>query len=203
MDALQRKHLTPEEYLTIERKAEWKSEYYQGEMFAMAGTSRNHARISFNFSGQLYIQLKGTGCSGFVIDMRVLVQQSGLYTYPDIAIVCGEPEFLDTQLDTLLNPVVIVEILSPSTEAYDRGEKFRLYRQLPSLKEYVLVSQDKPFVDQFIRDDDGRWFVLMTQGLELELTLQSCGVRVAMSALYENVEFPLNSSGTMTMKEEG
>lgn len=203
MDALQRKYLTPEEYLTIERKAEWKSEYYQGEMFAMAGTSRNHARISFNMVANMGAHLLGKGCEGYISDMRVLVQQSGLYTYPDIAIVCGEPEFLDTQLDTLLNPVVIVEILSSSTEAYDRGEKFRLYRQLPSLKEYVLVSQDKPFVDQFIRDDDGRWFVLMTQGLELELTLQSCGVRVAMSALYENVEFPLNSSGTMTMKEEG
>ena len=193
MDALPRKYLTPEEYLAIEREAEWKSEYYQGEMFALAGTSRNHARISFNFSGQLYIQLKGTECSGFASDMRVLVQESGLYTYPDLAIVCGKPEFVDTQLDTLLNPVVIIEILSASTEAYDRGEKFLLYRQLPSLREYVLVSQQKPFVDQYIRDDDGRWFVLMTQGLESVVTLQSCGVSIPMSALYENVEFPSES----------
>ncbi|MCC7439774.1 MAG: Uma2 family endonuclease [Armatimonadetes bacterium] len=189
MDALPRKHLTQEEYLAIERAAQWKSEYYQGEMFAMAGTSRNHARISFNMVASAGGQLLAKGCEGYVSDMRVLVQQSGLYTYPDIAIVCGKPEFQDAQLDTLLNPVAIIEILSPSTEAYDRGEKFRLYRQLASLKEYVLVSQEKAFVDQYIRDEEGRWFVLMTQGIESVLTLQSCGVSIPMRALYDRVEF--------------
>ena len=189
MDALPRKYLTQEEYLAIERAAQWKSEYYQGEMFAMAGTSRNHARIAFNAVASLGSQLIGKGCEGYVSDMRVHVEGSGLYTYPDIAIVCGNPEFQDGAFDTLLNPVVIVEILSPSTESYDRGKKFQMYRQLPSLREYILIAQDRPFVDQFIRDDEDRWFVLMTQGLESVLTLQSCGVSIPMSALYENVEF--------------
>ncbi|KXK57228.1 MAG: Uma2 family endonuclease [Candidatus Kapabacteria bacterium] len=189
MDALPRKYLTEEEYLAIERAAQWKSEYYQGEMFAMAGTSRNHARIAFNAAGELHGGLKGKGCEGYVSDMRVHVERSGLYTYPDIAIVCGNPEFQDGAFDTLLNPVVIFEILSPSTESYDRGKKFQMYRQLPSLQEYILIAQDRPFVDQFIRDDEDRWFVLMTQGLESVLTLQSCGVSIPMSALYQNVEF--------------
>ena len=189
MDALPRKYLTQEEYLAIERAAQWKSEYYQGEMFAMAGTSKEHGTIAYNAAGELHSQLKGRGCRGFIADMRVHVERSGLYTYPDIAIVCGNPEFQDGAFDTLLNPVVIVEILSPSTESYDRGKKFQMYRQLPSLREYILIAQDRPFVDQFIRDDEDRWFVLMTQGLESVLTLQSCGVSIPMSALYENVEF--------------
>ncbi|MCE7935452.1 MAG: Uma2 family endonuclease, partial [Chlorobi bacterium CHB2] len=107
MDALPRKYLTQEEYLAIERAAQWKSEYYQGEMFAMAGTSRNHARIAFNAVASLGSQLIGKGCEGYVSDMRVHVERSGLYTYPDIAIVCGNPEFQDGGFDTLLNPVVI------------------------------------------------------------------------------------------------
>ena len=126
MDALPRKHLSPAEYLEIERAAEWKSEYYEGEMFGMAGTSKEHATIAYNVAGELHSRLKGGECRGFIADMRVHIEQSGLYTYPDIAIVCGKPEFLDGSFDTLLNPVVIIEILSPSTEAYDRGEKFRL-----------------------------------------------------------------------------
>jgi Uma2 family endonuclease len=190
MDALPRKYLTPEEYLAIEREAEWKSEYYQGEMFAMAGGSEAHNRLIVNFTGELFSRLKGSNCLVNSSDLRVQVNEAGLYTYPDLSIVCGQPKSADGFKDNLTNPVAIIEILSASTEAYDRGEKFLLYRQLPSLREYVLVSQQKPFVDQYIRDDDGRWFVLMTQGLESVVTLQSCGVSIPMSALYENVEFP-------------
>jgi len=189
MDALPRKHLTQEEYLAIERVAQWKSEYYQGEMFAMAGGSEAHNRLIVNFTGELFGRLKGSSCFVNSSDLRVQVSKSGLYTYPDLTIVCGESQFADSFKDTLTNPVVIIEVLSPSTEAYDRGEKFRLYRELPSLREYVLVSQDRPVVDQFIRDETGGWCVLLTQGLESVLTLQSCGVVIPMSALYDRVEF--------------
>ncbi|KXK57229.1 MAG: Uma2 family endonuclease [Chlorobi bacterium] len=189
MDALPRKYLTQQEYLAIERAAQWKSEYYQGEMFAMAGGSNAHNRLIVNLTGELFNRLKGTNCLLNSSDLRIQVSEAGLYTYPDLSIVCGQQEFADGVKDTLTNPVVIVEVLSPSTESYDRGEKFRMYRQLPSLREYILIAQDRPFVDQFIRDDEDRWFVLMTQGLESVLTLQSCGVSIPMSALYENVEF--------------
>lgn len=148
--------LTEEQYLAIERNAEIRSEFFGGEMFAMSGGSANHARLA----GHLYRTLcshAGTRCECFIADMRVRVAPSGLYTYPDISVVCGQPRFLDATQDTLLNPAVIVEVLSPATESYDRGKKFKLYRELASLREYVLAAQDAMPVEVFAKDEQGRW----------------------------------------------
>ena len=133
-------HLTPEQYLEIERKAEFKSEYYQGEMFAMSGASYPHIGIVANAVASLHQQLRRGPCRPLSNDMRVRVTATGLYTYPDVVVVCGEPRFLDDTFDTLLNPTVIIEVLSESTEAYDRGQKFEQYRSLESLAEYVRNS---------------------------------------------------------------
>src|SRR5215471_2641510 len=147
MSTLPGTYLTPEQYLEIERKAEFKSEYYQGEMFAMAGARRNHIRLVTNTVASMHPQLRGGECEVYSNDMRVCVSSAGLYTYPDIVVACGKPQFLDGELDTLLNPVSIIEVLSPSTEAYDRGRKFALYRSLESLREYVLLSSDRVQVE--------------------------------------------------------
>src|SRR5262245_46847116 len=129
--------VTPEQYLVLERKADFKSEYLNGYIIAMAGASREHNLIAGNLHGELRSQLKGRPCETYVSDMRVFIDRTGLYTYPDIVAVCGEARFQDDGVDTLLNPTVIVEVLSDSTERYDRGRKFGHYRQLPSLREYV------------------------------------------------------------------
>src|SRR5215475_2138813 len=138
-----RQRYTPEEYLALERQARCKSGYYAGEILPMAGASRWHNLIVANIVGELSLQLKGRFCTTYPSDMRVKVSATGLYTYPDVTVICGEPRFEDNQQDTLLNPTLIVEVLSESTEAYDRGGKFAHYRKLPSLMEYVLITQTK------------------------------------------------------------
>ncbi len=144
---------TPEQYLVLERKAECKSEYLEGHVIAMAGASRRHNLIAGNIFGEVRQQLRGRPCEAYVSDMRVKTGGTGLYTYPDVVVVCGEIRFEDADNDTLLNPTAIVEVLSPSTEAYDRGEKFAHYRRLPSLQEYVLVTQDKVRIERYVRQD--------------------------------------------------
>ena len=149
MSAIAKKKLTETEYLAIERAAGFRSEFYNGEMFAMAGAKFPHNRIKDNLAGQIYAQLAGGPCYPLVSDMRVKVLKTGLQTYPDILIVCGEPEFPDAETtDVLLNPSAIVEVLSPSTEKYDRGSKFRQYQQIETLKEIVLVAQDEPVIER-------------------------------------------------------
>src|SRR5581483_8514282 len=152
------KHLlTPQEYLARERRAEYRSEYYRGEMFAMAGASRAHTLIKDNVAAETRSQLKGGPCSVYTSDLRVKVEATGLYTYPDVVIACDEEQFEDNAFDTLLNPRAIVEVLSDSTEKYDRGTKFDHYREVPSLQEYVLIAQDRPRVERYVRQADGTW----------------------------------------------
>jgi Uma2 family endonuclease len=182
--------ISPAEYLAFERKAETRSEYYRGEIFAMAGASKEHNLVNFNLAGEIHAALKGQSCQGFANELRVKVDRTGLYTYPDVIIVCEEPQFEDEELDTLLNPQVIIEVLSDSTEAYDRGKKFSHYRQLTSLKEYVLVSQHEPLVERYSRDIDGNWKIEDIRGLEAELTLDSVPVTVKLAEIYARVEFP-------------
>jgi Uma2 family endonuclease len=153
MSTQSKPYLTPEQYLEIERKAEFKSEYYQGEMFAMPGARLAHIQIVANASGELRQQLRGRDCQPLSSDMRVCVSEDGFYTYPDVVVVCGKPQFIDGTLDTLLNPTVIIEVLSDSTEAYDRGKKFELYRPLESLAEYVLISSRRVSVERFTRQN--------------------------------------------------
>src|SRR6266550_6315344 len=141
--------LSPQEYLEIERKAEHKSEYYAGEMFAMAGAGSSHNLIAVHAAALLDQQFRGRPCRVYNSDQRVRVTQTGLYTYPDVSAVCGEPRLEDNHLDTLLNPILIIEVLSPSTEAYDRGRKFEQYRTIPTLLQYVLIASDHVYVDVY------------------------------------------------------
>jgi Uma2 family endonuclease len=181
--------LTPEQYLEIERKADYKSEYYRGEMFAMAGASLVHNILVANLIGELHGKFRAAPCRVLPSDMRVRVTSTELYTYPDVVAVCGEPKLLDNQLDTLLNPHLIVEVLSSSTEAYDRGRKFEHYQTIESLREYLLVASDRMRADLYTRQPDGRWLLTSARGPEDSLDLQSVGCSLALASLYEKVDF--------------
>jgi Uma2 family endonuclease len=190
--------ITPEQYLEIERKAEFKSEYYNGEMFPldraglettdMAGARLAHNQLIWNFGVELGTQLKSGPCQGFTNDMRVRVRASDLYTYPDIVVVCGEPEFRDGLLDTLLNPTLIVEVLSPSTEAYDRGRKFEHYRSIPSFKCYVLVATDRIHLDCYIKQPNDQWLLISADKPEDSIALEPINCQVKLADLYERVK---------------
>jgi Uma2 family endonuclease len=210
MSSLAKPSCTPQEYLALERKADYRSEYVNGQIFAMSGASREHNLITTNVTSGLHTQLRGRRCEVYSSDMRVKVHPTGLYTYPDVVVVCGEPAFEDGQLDTLTNPTVIVEVLSPSTEAYDRGDKFAYYRRLESLTDYVLVSQDKVRVEHYVRhplagDSTGQGKAGNAHGLwvlseldELDgpndtLGLASIGCSLRLSDIYERVEFTDNT----------
>jgi len=181
--------LTPEQYLEIERKAEYKSEYYRGEMFAMAGARLAHNLLLAHLLRDIGQQLRGKPCEICPSDMRVLVSATGLYTYPDAVAYCGEPRLLDQHLDTLLNPQLIIEVLSPSTEAYDRGRKFEHYQSIDSLREYLMVSSDRIHADLYTRQPDDRWLLTSATRLEDSLDLQSVGCSIALASLYEKVDF--------------
>ena len=179
-------YFTPEEYIALERKAEYKSEYFDGHIIAMSGASSKHNLITGDIFYGLYPQLIGHGCEIFTSDMRVRPSLGDAYFYPDVVVVCGEPEFEDDTFDTLLNPIVIVEVLSPSTEAYDRGEKFARYKHLTSLQEYVLVSQDKVSVEHHRRHGT-RWVLSHYRALEDVLRLPSIGCELPLRDIYARV----------------
>ena len=187
-------YLTPEEYLALERKAipdadTVRSEYLDGEIIAMFGASFTHNLITGNIFAELHTRLKGSGCVVFANEMRVSVPTAESYFYPDVGVVCEEPRFEDDVFDTLLNPIVIVEVLSPSTEAYDRGDKFAHYRQLQSLQEYVLVSQDKVRIEHYVRHAT-QWILTDFQELEQQLPLTSIQCELRLQEIYERVPFP-------------
>lgn len=182
--------LTPEEYLTLEREAEYKSEYFAGEVFATAGASARHVLIVTNVVRELGTQLRRRPCTVYASDLRVRVSATGLYTYPDVVVVCGEPQWADDQRDTLLNPTLIVEVLSDSTKDYDRGGKFEHYRTLDSLAEYLLVAQDKVHVEHFVRQPDNRWMLSETNNLSDTITLEAIGCTLDLAEVYDKVELP-------------
>ncbi len=179
---------TPQEYLAFERKSPIKHEFCNGEMFAMAGASRKHSLITGNLFRVVSTQLLDRPCEVHMSDIRVLVSATGLYTYPDIVAVCDEPQFEDSEVDTLLNPNLIVEVLSPSTETYDRGKKFAHYRRLESLREYVMVAQDEVHVERYTRQGD-EWLLTELSRLEDTLRLESIGCTVAVREIYAKVQF--------------
>src|ERR1019366_4212955 len=189
MSTLSKSYLTPEQYLEIERKAEFKSEYFQGEMFAMSGARYAHIKIVANGMRELGQHLRQGHCEPLSNDMRVRVTPVGLYTYPDVVVVCGEPQFLDDTFDTLLNPTVLVEILSQSTEAYDRDKKFELYRSLESLAEYVMISSLRVRVERFTRQPDGTWNYDEKTSLEDTIDLKSVDCHLRLADLYKRVAF--------------
>ena len=183
-------YLTAEDYLALERAAEIKSEYLDGEMVAMTGASRWHNLIGTNLARELSQQLKQRPCEVYSNDQRVQVPATGLYTYPDVVVACSEPRFEDDAFDTLLNPTLIVEILSPSSESYDRGKKFEHYRTVDSLAEYLLVSQDKLLVEQFVRQTGGTWLFSATAGRDGVVQLPSLGCALALAEVYDKVSLP-------------
>jgi Uma2 family endonuclease len=179
---------TPEEYLDLERRAETKSEYYGGRIYAMAGASRAHGRITLNVGSALNEQFLDRACEAFTSDMRVKVSPSGLYTYPDVVAVCGDAEYEDAVVDSLLNPTVLMEVLSPSTEAYDRSGKFEMYRALESLREYVLIDQQRVHVEHYSRSEDG-WDFREYSSPDQVLDLPSIGCQIALRRMYHKVRF--------------
>jgi Uma2 family endonuclease len=175
--------------LARERAAEFRSEYFAGEMFAMSGGSFRQSVIRMNLSRELSATLKGRPCVACDSDLRIKVIASGLYTYPDASVICEPIEFDDDQRDTVLNPVLLVEVLSPSTEAYDRGKKFEHYRRIPSLREYLLVSQDAPHIEHFQRNEDQTWTLTEVAGLEAIITLPTLGVQLPLREIFDKVDF--------------
>lgn len=189
MEARAMPRLTPEEYLALERTADIKSEYLNGEMFAMGGASRWHNLITTNLSGELRAHLKGRPCEVYSSDQRVHIPATGLYTYPDVAVVCGEPRFEDEQLDTLLNPRLLIEVLSSTTESYDRGKKFEHYQSIDSLAEYLLVDQTRPRVEHYLRQDGNQWLLTVFEGLEATISLPSIQCGLALAEVYDKIVF--------------
>jgi Uma2 family endonuclease len=181
--------LTEAEYLDLERRAEFRSEFLDGEMFAMAGGTSSHSLIKCNLIRALGNQLEQSPCVVYGSDMRVKVQMAGLYTYPDFSVACGRNQFEDENKDTLLDPMVIGEVLSESREAYDRGKKFEMYRRIPSLREYLLVNQFEPLIEHYVRQDGGEWLLRGVAGLQSRLALPSLGITIDLAAVYSKVEF--------------
>ena len=189
MSTVRKTRLSPQEYLALERQALNKSEYYNGEVFAFAGASVPHSVIVANVISLFHGQLKDSSCTVYPSDLRVKVSETGLYTYPDVTVVCGEAELEDAHLDTLLNPTVVVEVLSPSTESNDRVVKFAHYRRLASVKEYILIAQDSVRLEQYVRQSDGRWLLSEYADFDVTAEIQSIGCELPMSEVYDTVVF--------------
>jgi Uma2 family endonuclease len=186
--AARKTRYTSEEYLAMERKAAFKSEYLNGFITAMSGASREHNRIAGNLHYNIRDRLENRPCEVFISDLRVWVSSTGLYTYPDVIVVCGDAEFQDDEVDTLLNPTVIIEVLSPTTESYDRGAKFAHYRRLPSLKEYVLIAQDRVLVERYVRQGDD-WVFSALDDLDGTLKLVSIDCSIPLRDICARVSF--------------
>lgn len=189
MTAQPNKVYSEEEYLIMERAADYKSEYYRGEIFAMAGAGFNHNRITENLSGQFFVRLGGKSCKGYSSDLRIHIPANSLYTYPDFLVICDKNEFLDDKKDTILNPSVIIEVLSPSTSGYDRGEKFHLYRSIPSLKEFAIVDSLSIGAEVWRKDEEGIWY-LASDAYDItgSVTFGSVDITLKMTEIYADTE---------------
>ena len=191
-----REHVSAEEYLRREREGDQphKSEYRDGYIVPMPGASRPHVRIVTNIVAEFREQFYDTDCLVFSTDLRVHVEDPDepdeeLFTYPDVGVVCDEPQFLDGQNDTLLNPALLIEVLSKSTRDYDRGQKFARYRSIASLRDHVLIDQERPHAEHFSKQEDGRWMLDETSDPEATLTLSSVEAELALAEAYHKVEF--------------
>lgn len=181
-------YFTVEEYFAHEERADYRNEYYRGEIFAMAGASANHNRIARNLTNSLTNALSNSSCEAFATDLRLYVKREQLYTYPDVMVICGPLLFAPGRMDTVTNPVVLIEVLSPTTEAYDRGKKFEFYRTLDTLQDYVLVDQERMHIEHFHRQ--GQVWQLASYDLaESVLSLPSIAVEIPLAAVYERVEW--------------
>lgn len=189
MQAQRQTYFTAKEYLDMERVAPTKSEYYAGEIFAMAGASSRHTVIVANVVYLLVGQLKGRKCSAHANDLHVHVKQTGLYTYPDVVVICGQPLFADNQRDTLLNPNVIVEVLSDTAEQWDRGRKFAMHRTIESLTDYLLITQNSALVEHYVRQPASQWVLSDHRGLEAAVVIASIDCTLPLADIYDKVEF--------------
>ena len=201
MSTVPKPRYTPEQYLAIERAAEFRSEFYRGEMFAMVGASRKHNLIASNVCRRISENFDGRLCEVYQSDMRVKVNKTGLYTYPDVVATCDQPRFEDDHIDTLLNPKVVVEVLSPSTELWDRSKKFEHYRAIESLREYVLISQDHVMVERFTRNAEGQWALLDYRTIEETLVLDSISCQIKLSDIYARIDFDETEAESQTTPE--
>jgi Uma2 family endonuclease len=190
-----RSRATPQEYLRYEYDAEERHEWRDGEVVAMAGGSPDHSLVIANFIGTLHGRLRGSPCRVYDSNLRVRDRRTTLYTYPDLTVICGEREFdpKDERRQTVLNPTVLIEVVSPSSEGDDRGEKFNRYRDIPSLQEYVLVSQVMPQIQTFLRQPEGAWLLRVYEGMDAKAQLASLNVEVPLGEVYAGVEFPVAS----------
>lgn len=190
MSSAAEKRYSPADYLALERAADSKHEFFDGEIFAMSGGTLHHSQLAGNVIIELGKTLADSPCRVLTSDMRIKCP-TGLYTYPDASIVCDSPKFEDGQKDVLLNPIVIVEVLSPSTESYDRGRKFEHYRSCPSLRDYLLISQDRVFVEHYSRQaDTDQWLLTTWNSLDAAVSLTTLGVRLPLRGIYARVDVP-------------
>ena len=199
---VQQRYYTPEEYLALERAAEFKSEYYEGQIFNMAGASDPHNVIAGNMIAALNIGLRGKPCKPRPSDAKVCSSDEGLFSYPDVTVVCGPPQFYDKTKDVIVNPKLLVEILSPSTEGTDRGKKFAKYKQLESFTDYLLVAQDEPQIDYFIKQSNGDWLQKSFRGMDAEIYIASLDCTLRLADIYDAVLFPPRLQIRDAMREE-
>jgi Uma2 family endonuclease len=188
-EKLSKQIYTVEEYLALERETHEKHEFYKGELFAMAGGSPNHVIISGNIFAELSNRLSPKGCRAFNSEMKIYIQPFELYTYADACALCGTPNFLKETDAIIDNPSLIVEVLSDSTEDYDRSKKFLFYRALPSFNEYLLIRQDKPFVEYYAKLAEHKWLLTEVEGLSAKIHLKHLGITIPLAKIYANVVF--------------
>ena len=184
-----RKYYSEEDFLILERMSKTKNEYYRGEIFAMSGASYQHNQIASSLIGDIVAHLKGKTCKIFGSDLRVHTQLKSFYTYPDAVVICGEPSFVDNEFDTIINPTILFEILSPSTEEYDRTIKFEFYKNIPSLKQYVLIDSQKFLIEVFTKQEDKSWRSEKYNNPEDEWTLETINYKTKLRTIYEGVVF--------------
>ncbi len=182
--------MTVEDYIEFDKNSEERYEYFDGEVFAMAGGSPNHSRLSVDICNILSARLRRRECEVFNADMRINVPAAFPYRYPDASVVCGEPIFDEIQGQVrLVNPILLAEVLSPTTEAYDLGKKFTAYQSIESFREYLVIAQDRPHVIQYIKQSRRRWLRIEHEGLESEVQLESLNITLTLAELYERVKF--------------
>jgi Uma2 family endonuclease len=189
MNAIPDNFVTLEDYFRLEETGENKHEYFHGAIYDMTGASYTHTTLVHNIDGQLYVQLRGKSCRAHTNDLRVKIETTMLYTYPDLLVICGQPQFADGRNDTVTNPTLIIEVLSPSTEGYDRGKKFQHYRTIDTLREYLLVAQDAVRAERYVRQSANEWLLQEFTALDQMVSLESIGCALPLAAVYEDVTF--------------
>jgi len=191
--AVKKEYFTIEDYLATEEKAGYKSEYYNGEIIAMSGGSRNHSVICVNMNWRLGESLAEKECVVFDSNMKLRIAETDSFVYPDVMVVCGDIQFYQERTDILINPVLIIEVLSPSTRLFDRVEKFEYYRSISSVKEYLLISQDKPMVESYYKQDEKKWLYSVVKGVEESIYLQSIDCKLDLKDIYHKTEMSIKN----------